>query len=66
MPGGSLAVVTGHGANLGLGLARVLGIPDGARILGPFGNCRWSVAEPGAGPVAAAGAQRGRPAGAGG
>lgn len=43
MPGGSLAVVTGHGANLGLGLARVLGIPDGARILGPFGNCRWSV-----------------------
>lgn len=47
MPGGSLAVVTGHGANLGLGLARVLGIPDGARILGPFGNCRWSVASRG-------------------
>jgi probable phosphoglycerate mutase len=30
-----------------MGLARVLGIPDGARILGPFGNCRWSVASRG-------------------
>ncbi len=47
MTGGSLAVVTGHGANLGLGLARVLGIPDEARILGPFGNCHWSVASRG-------------------
>jgi broad specificity phosphatase PhoE len=43
MPNGSLAVVTGHGANLGMGLARLLGIPDGIRMLGPFGNCRWSV-----------------------
>lgn len=43
MTGGSLAVVTGHGANLGLGLARVLGVPEEARILGPFGNCHWSV-----------------------
>jgi len=43
MPGGSLAVVVGHGANLGMGMARLLGIPDGARLLGPFGNCRWSI-----------------------
>jgi broad specificity phosphatase PhoE len=43
VPGGSVAVVTGHGANLGMGLARLLGIPDGVRVLGPFGNCRWSV-----------------------
>jgi broad specificity phosphatase PhoE len=43
MPSGTTAVVTGHGANLGMGLARLLGIPDGARILGAFGNCRWSV-----------------------
>ena len=47
MPGGSLAVVTGHGANLGLGWPGCWGIPDGARILGPFGNCRWSVASRG-------------------
>jgi broad specificity phosphatase PhoE len=43
MPGGSLAVVTGHGANLGMGMARLLGVPEGLRMLGPFGNCRWSV-----------------------
>jgi glucosyl-3-phosphoglycerate phosphatase len=43
MPGGSLVVVAGHGANLGMGIARLLGIPDGVRVLGPFGNCRWSV-----------------------
>jgi broad specificity phosphatase PhoE len=43
MPDGSLAVVAGHGANLGMGVARLLGIPDGVRVLGPFGNCRWSV-----------------------
>ena len=43
VPGGTVTVVTGHGANLGMGLARLLRIPDGARILGPFGNCRWSV-----------------------
>jgi glucosyl-3-phosphoglycerate phosphatase len=43
MPGGSLAVVVGHGANLGMGLARLLGIPDDVRVLGPFGNCSWSV-----------------------
>jgi glucosyl-3-phosphoglycerate phosphatase len=43
VPGGTLTVVAGHGANLGMGLARLLGMPDGARMLGPFGNCRWSV-----------------------
>jgi broad specificity phosphatase PhoE len=42
-PSGSVIVVTGHGASLGMGLARVLGLPDGSRLLGPFGNCRWSV-----------------------
>jgi glucosyl-3-phosphoglycerate phosphatase len=40
---GSVIVVTGHGASLGMGLSRVLGVPDGSRLLGPFGNCRWSV-----------------------
>jgi probable phosphoglycerate mutase len=40
---GGLAIVVGHGACLGLGAARLLGIPDELRALGPFGNCRWSV-----------------------
>jgi glucosyl-3-phosphoglycerate phosphatase len=43
LPGGSLAVVVAHGGSLGLGSARLLGIPDELRVLGPFGNCRWSV-----------------------
>jgi glucosyl-3-phosphoglycerate phosphatase len=43
LPGGSLAVVVGHGGALGFGAARLLGIPDELRALGPFGNCRWSV-----------------------
>ncbi len=43
MPGGSLAVVVGHGAALGLALARVLDVPSEPRVLGPFGNCHWSV-----------------------
>ncbi|HXW45494.1 MAG TPA: histidine phosphatase family protein [Streptosporangiaceae bacterium] len=43
MPGGGIAVVVGHGGTLGFGAARLLGIPDGLRALGPFGNCRWSV-----------------------
>jgi glucosyl-3-phosphoglycerate phosphatase len=43
MPGASRAVVVGHGANLGSGMARLLGVPDGVRMLGPFGNCRWSI-----------------------
>jgi broad specificity phosphatase PhoE len=43
LSGGSLAVVVGHGGALGFGAARLLGIPDDLRALGPFGNCRWSV-----------------------
>jgi broad specificity phosphatase PhoE len=43
MPGGSLAVVVGHGGALAFGASRLLGIPDDLRVLGPFGNCRWSV-----------------------
>jgi glucosyl-3-phosphoglycerate phosphatase len=41
--GGSLAVVVSHGAGLGLAIARLLAIPSEPRVLGPFGNCRWSV-----------------------
>jgi glucosyl-3-phosphoglycerate phosphatase len=43
MPGGSLAVAVGHGAALGLAVARLLGVPSDPRVLGPFGNCHWSV-----------------------
>ncbi len=43
LPGGSLAVVVAHGGSLGFGSARLLGIPDDLRALGPFGNCCWSV-----------------------
>lgn len=41
--GGSLAVVVAHGAALSLSIARLLGVPAEPRVLGPFGNCRWSV-----------------------
>jgi len=40
---GSLAVVVGHGASLGLAMSRLLGIPEELRPLGPLGNCHWSV-----------------------
>jgi glucosyl-3-phosphoglycerate phosphatase len=43
LPGDSLAVVVSHGGALGFGSARLLGIPDDLRALGPFGNCCWSV-----------------------
>jgi probable phosphoglycerate mutase len=43
MPGGTTAVVVSHGAALGMALARLLEIPWEPRVLGPFGNCRWSV-----------------------
>jgi glucosyl-3-phosphoglycerate phosphatase len=43
LPGGSLAVLVAHGGALGFGSARLLGIPDDLRALGPFGNCCWSV-----------------------
>jgi len=42
-PGGSLTVVVGHGAALGLSIARLLGLPSEPRVLGPLGNCHWSV-----------------------
>ena len=41
--GGSTAVVVSHGAALGMAAARLLQIPWQPRVLGPFGNCRWSV-----------------------
>jgi glucosyl-3-phosphoglycerate phosphatase len=43
LPGGGLAVVVGHGGCLAFGAARLLGLGDELRALGPFGNCRWSV-----------------------
>jgi glucosyl-3-phosphoglycerate phosphatase len=43
VPAGSTAVVVSHGGALGLGTARLLGIPEGVRMLGTLGNCRWSV-----------------------
>lgn len=43
MTGGSLAVVVGHGAALGFSIARLLGLPEEPRVIGPFGNCHWSV-----------------------
>jgi len=39
----SLAVVVSHGAALNMGMSRLLGLPDGLRMIGPFGNCNWSV-----------------------
>ncbi len=42
-PGGSLTVAVGHGAALGLAIARLLDVPSEPRVLGPFGNCHWSV-----------------------
>jgi glucosyl-3-phosphoglycerate phosphatase len=42
-PGGSTTVVVGHGAALGLAIARLLAVPAEPRVLGPFGNCHWSV-----------------------
>jgi glucosyl-3-phosphoglycerate phosphatase len=41
--GGSLAVAVAHGACLSLAVANLLGIPVQPRVLGPFGNCHWSV-----------------------
>jgi glucosyl-3-phosphoglycerate phosphatase len=43
VPAGSTAVVVSHGGALGLGSAQLLGIPEGVRMLGTLGNCRWSV-----------------------
>jgi glucosyl-3-phosphoglycerate phosphatase len=38
-----LAVVVCHGAAINLGISRLLGLPERARLLGPLGNCSWSV-----------------------
>lgn len=43
LPHGSLAVVVSHGAALSMATARLLEIPWEPRVLGPFGNCQWSV-----------------------
>jgi glucosyl-3-phosphoglycerate phosphatase len=40
---GSLAVVISHGAAINLGISRLLGLPERTRVLGPLGNCSWSV-----------------------
>jgi len=41
--GGSTTVVVSHGAALGMAVARLLEISWEPRVLGPFGNCQWSV-----------------------
>jgi glucosyl-3-phosphoglycerate phosphatase len=40
---GPLAVLISHGAAINLGLSRLLGLPERDRVLGPLGNCSWSV-----------------------
>lgn len=40
---GSLAVIVSHGAAINLGMSRLLGLPEEARLLGPLDNCSWSV-----------------------
>jgi glucosyl-3-phosphoglycerate phosphatase len=41
--GAALAVVISHGAAINLGISRLLGLPERTRVLGPLGNCSWSV-----------------------
>jgi glucosyl-3-phosphoglycerate phosphatase len=43
LPAGSLAVLVSHGAAIGLGISRLLGLPEQNRVLGPLANCAWSV-----------------------
>jgi glucosyl-3-phosphoglycerate phosphatase len=43
IPAPSLAVVVSHGAALNMGMSRLLGLPADPRLIGPFGNCNWSV-----------------------
>jgi probable phosphoglycerate mutase len=40
---GSTAVLVSHGAAINLGISRLLGLPERIRVLGPLGNCAWSV-----------------------
>jgi glucosyl-3-phosphoglycerate phosphatase len=43
LPESSLAVLVSHGASINLGISRVLGLPERTRVIGPLGNCAWSV-----------------------
>ena len=38
-----MAVVVSHGAAIGLGISRLLGLPERERVLGSLSNCAWSV-----------------------
>jgi glucosyl-3-phosphoglycerate phosphatase len=40
---GSLAVIVSHGAAINLGISQLVGLPLRTRVLGPLGNCSWSV-----------------------
>jgi hypothetical protein len=40
---GTLAVIVSHGAAIGTGLSRLLGLPEQDRVLGALSNCCWSV-----------------------
>ncbi|MBB6172813.1 putative phosphoglycerate mutase [Nocardiopsis mwathae] len=47
VPEHGLLVVVGHGAALRSGISRMLGLPPELRqVLGPLGNCSWSVLGP--------------------
>ena len=43
VPGGALAVVVSHGAAIGFGMTRLLGLSPTERVIGSLGNCSWSV-----------------------
>jgi broad specificity phosphatase PhoE len=43
MPAGSLAVVVSHGAAIGFGMSRLLGLSATERVIGSLANCSWSV-----------------------
>jgi probable phosphoglycerate mutase len=38
-----LAVLVSHGGSISLGISRLLGLPEQVRVIGPLGNCSWSV-----------------------
>ena len=43
LPARSMAVVVSHGAAIGLGTARLLGLPVEERVIGSLSNCSWSI-----------------------
>ncbi len=43
LAGGACAIVASHGGALNMGMSRLLGLPQDARVLGVLGNCAWSV-----------------------